>query len=130
MSSSRSRCVQPGGRFDMPETLPSARMKPVVSRAGDRALLIDLGNDVSAAQLHAAAAAARGWAGVVACVVGHQTLYVVFEDSSAVRREPFAVEPASRHTAHGKRHTISVSFIDDYALDLPAFLALAGLTRE
>jgi len=60
-------------------------MQPVVSRAGDRALLIDLGADVSAAQLHASAAAARGWAGVVACVVGHQSLYVVFENELVVR---------------------------------------------
>ena len=40
-------------------------MQQVVSRAGDRALLIDLGSDVSAAQLHAAAASARGGGGGV-----------------------------------------------------------------
>ena len=77
-------------------------MQPEVSRAGDRALLIDLGADVSAAALHAAAASARGWAGVVACVVGQQSLYVVFEDSSAVRREPLA-DYSNR--CHSKRFT-------------------------
>ena len=105
-------------------------MQPVVSRAGDRALLIDLGSDVSAAELHAAAAAARGWAGAVACVVGHQTLYVVFEDELAVGGWPLAVDTTPRPTANGQRRTIAVSFADEYALDLPAFLAHAGLTRD
>src|SRR5437764_9830303 len=87
MSCSRSRCVHPGSRFGIQrETLPSARMDLVVSRAGDRALLVDLGADVAAATLHAAAAAARTQPGVAACVVGHQTLYVVFGDSLAVDR--------------------------------------------
>ena len=105
-------------------------MRPVVSRAGDRALLIDLGADVSAAELHAAAAAARGWPGAVACVVGHQSLYVVGEDSSTVDRWPLAVNASPRPTANGQRRTISVSFADEYALDLPAFLKHAGLTRD
>lgn len=100
-------------------------MQPVVSRAGDRALLVDLGNDVSAAQLHGAAAAARGWAGVVACIVGHQTLYVVFD------REPVAGELSGVGSRlSGRVHLVEVSFADEYALDLPAFLAHAGLTRD
>ena len=103
-------------------------MQPVVSRAGDRALLIDLGADVSAAQLHASAAAARGWAGVVACVVGHQSLYVVFESELAVGSWPLA--EVSLPTANRQLRTIDVSFADEYGLDLPAFLAHAGLTRD
>ena len=105
-------------------------MQPVVSRAGDRALLIDLGSDVSAAELHAAAAAARGWAGVVACVVGHQTLYVVFEDEFVVRRSSLVVEADARRTTNHERRTIEVSFADEYALDLPAFLSHAALPRD
>jgi allophanate hydrolase subunit 1 len=103
-------------------------MQPVVTRAGDRALLVDLGPDVSAAQLHASAAVARGWAGVVACVVGHQSLYVVFENESAIGSWPLA--EGSLPTANRQLRTIEVSFADEYALDLPAFLAHAGLTRE
>src|SRR5437867_4014558 len=101
-------------------------MQPVVSRAGDRALLIDLGSDVSAAELRAAAAAARGWAGVVACVVGHQTLYVVFDG------EPVLGELSARSSqlAAGRVHRIEVSFADEYALDLQPFLSHAGLTRD
>jgi len=101
-------------------------MEPEVSRAGDRALLIDLGAGVSAAELHAAAAAARGWAGVVACVVGHQSLYVVFENEVAVG----TLAGSSLPTANRQLRTVEVSFADDYALDLPAFLAHANLTRE
>jgi KipI family sensor histidine kinase inhibitor len=103
-------------------------MQPVVSRAGDRALLIDLGGDVSAAQLHAAAASAHGWAGVVGCVVGHQSLYVVFENELAVHSWPLAVNPLP--TVNRQLRTVTVSFADEYALDLPAFLAHAGLTRD
>src|SRR5690349_7648068 len=103
-------------------------MQPVVSRAGDRALLIDLGADVSAAQLHASAAAARAWAGVVAVVVGHQSLYVVFDNEFVVGSSTLVVDPL-RTTSHELR-TIDVSFADEYALDLPAFLAHAGLTRD
>jgi allophanate hydrolase subunit 1 len=100
-------------------------MQPEVSRAGDRALLIDLGVDVSAADLHAAAASARAWAGVVACVVGQQSLYVVFD------REPFVGELAvGGWQFAGRHHQIPVSFADEYALDLPAFLAHTGLTRD
>ncbi|MEK6373314.1 MAG: carboxyltransferase domain-containing protein [Acidobacteriota bacterium] len=105
-------------------------MQPVVSRAGDRALLIDLGADVSAAALHAAAAAARGWAGVAACVVGQQSLYVVFENELAVDRWPLTVDTTPRSTANGQRRTIEVSFADEYALDLAEFLAHAALTRD
>jgi allophanate hydrolase subunit 1 len=100
-------------------------MQPVVSRAGDRALLIDLGSDVSAGQLHGAAAAARAWPGVVACIVGHQTLYVVFD------REPVMGElSVDGGRLSGCVHRIEVSFADEYVLDLPEFLAHAGLTRD
>src|SRR5213593_1980964 len=109
----------------MRQTLPSACMQQEVSRAGDRALLIDLGSEVSAAQLHAAAAAARGWAGVVACVVGHQTLYVVFDGEPGLGE---LSAPSSQLSAG--LHRIEVSFADEYAFDLPAFLAHAGLTRD
>jgi allophanate hydrolase subunit 1 len=44
--------------------------------AGDNAELIELG-DVSAAELHAAAASVRAEANVLACVVGHSSLYVI-----------------------------------------------------
>lgn len=45
-------------------------------RAGDNADLIELG-DVTAAELHAAAARVRAEAGVLACIVGHSSLYVI-----------------------------------------------------
>src|SRR5207244_5478088 len=88
--------------------------------------LIDLGGDVSAAELHGAAAAARGWAGVVACVVGHQTLYVVFDGEPVVGE----LSALSSQLSAGRKHRIEVSFADEYALDLPAFLSHAGLSRD
>lgn len=48
-----------------------------VAPAGDRALLVDLG-EVTAAQLHAAAARLRSREDVLACIVGHSSLYVLF----------------------------------------------------
>ncbi|MGZ8868155.1 MAG: hypothetical protein ACXW2P_07400, partial [Thermoanaerobaculia bacterium] len=51
-----------------------------ISAAGDRAVLVELG-EVSAAELHAAAASMRAREGVGACIVGHSSLYVIFESS-------------------------------------------------
>ena len=45
--------------------------------AGDNAQLITLPEDITAAELHAAARAMRGREGVVAVVPGHSSLYVV-----------------------------------------------------
>jgi len=58
--------------------------------AGDRAALLELGN-VSAAELHAYAAAARALPGVLAVVVGHSSLYVVS------RSPGFSVSRQLRH---------------------------------
>ncbi|HYC61222.1 MAG TPA: carboxyltransferase domain-containing protein, partial [Thermoanaerobaculia bacterium] len=61
------------------------------ARAGDNAELIELG-DVTAAELHAAAARVRAEPGVVACIVGHSSLYVIRGDgdtaSATQTREP------------------------------------------
>jgi Carboxyltransferase domain, subdomain A and B/Carboxyltransferase domain, subdomain C and D len=50
--------------------------------AGDNAELIELG-EVTAAELHAAAARVRREDGVVACIVGHSSLYVIRGDRGA-----------------------------------------------
>ena len=46
--------------------------------AGDRALLVELG-DVSARELHAHGAHVRRLPGVLACIPGHSSLYVIFD---------------------------------------------------
>ena len=57
------------------------------ARAGDNAELIDLG-DVTAAELHAAAARVRAEPGVIACIVGHSSLYVIRGDRGASAATP------------------------------------------
>ena len=97
-------------------------MPPKVTRAGDRGLLADFGADVTAAELHARAAALRGQANVVACIPGHQSLYVVFDGPPAIDFDdvpPIAFTP--------KTHVIDVDFSGP---DLDKLLAHARVTRE
>lgn len=88
-----------------------------VAPAGDRALLIELPPDVTAAELHAAAARARSHADVLACIVGHASLYVLFrgapDASIDVRAAPVAWTP--------RRHRVEVAF-EGFALDHPVVL--------
>ncbi len=92
-----------------------------VARAGDRALLIDVG-EVSALELHAFAAAARSERGVVACIPGQRSLFVVFD------REPsLAFDLRAGEVAFTPRtHTVEVRFDGE---DLEEFLAQAGISR-
>ena len=97
-------------------------MQPKVTRAGDRGLLADLGADVAAAELHARAAALRARANVVACMVGQQSLYVVFDGEPSIDFDdvpPAAFEP--------RTHVIDIDFSGP---DLDEFLAHAHVTRE
>lgn len=98
-------------------------MTPVVSRAGDRALLLDFGAIPDAWPLHAAAVELRRRDDVLACIVGAQSLYVVF------RREPRPDQPftfAAAVPVAPRRHHLEVRF--DGA-DLEEFLARVGFTR-
>ena len=99
-----------------------------IAAAGDRALLITL-SGASSARLRAAAERARDIAGVVAAIVGHESIYVIgTNDRAAVQR---AVDQASESNAGSQaKHRINVSFHDDYALDLSEFLARVDVTRE
>ena len=99
-----------------------------IAAAGDRALLITLRGS-SSARLRAAADLARRIPGVVAAIVGHESIYVIgTNDADALRT---AVEQARESDAgQGTWHRITVSFHDDYALDLPEFLTHVGVTRD
>jgi len=97
-------------------------MRPKVTPAGDRGVLADFGADVSAAELHARAAALRARPDVVACIVGHQSLYVVFDGEPAIDFDdvpPIAFTP--------RTHVIDVDFSGP---DLDEFLAHAHITRD
>ncbi|MEO8033486.1 MAG: carboxyltransferase domain-containing protein [Acidobacteriota bacterium] len=102
-------------------------MQQKIVPAGDRALLIELGA-VSAAGLHAAAAAARSHPEVVACIVGQRSLYVLF------RGEPdenlFLGGAGEMAPRPARRRTIEVSFRDEYGPDLAPFLSHTGITRS
>ena len=98
-------------------------------RAGDHALLVELG-DVAAVALHAGAAAVRNVSGVIACIAGQRSLLVVFRD----RPDPLAIELAlnappavAMAVAH---HAIRVNFDARHALDLEQLLTRTGLTRS
>jgi len=92
-----------------------------VARAGDRALLIDVG-EVSARELHAFAAAARKERGVIACVPGQRSLFVVFDHEPSLafnlRAEEVAFAP--------RTHIAEVRFDGE---DFEEFLVHAGITR-
>jgi KipI family sensor histidine kinase inhibitor len=97
-------------------------MRPKVTPAGDRGVLADFGADVSAAELHARAAALRARPDVVACIVGHQSLYVVFDGEPSIDFDdvpPIAFTP--------RTHVIDVDFSGP---DLDEFLAHAHITRD
>ncbi|MEA2336921.1 MAG: hypothetical protein QOE82_928 [Thermoanaerobaculia bacterium] len=97
-------------------------MQPKVTRAGDRGLLADFGADVAAAELHARAAALRARENVVACIVGQQSLYVIFDGEPSI---DFDEVPASAFTP--RTHVIDVDFS---GADIDEFLAHANVTRE
>lgn len=102
--------------------------------AGDRAILIDLGS-VTASELHRAAASVRMRLTPPACVPGHSSLLLVYE-------EPIDVASVGREVARalddridaipqtGARIEIPVSFDPGDAIDLPELLGSAGMSRD
>jgi allophanate hydrolase subunit 1 len=100
-----------------------------ISPAGDHALLIELDRSISAADLHATAARVRALDGVLACIVGHSSLYVVFENeprniSGALLSSAAPVRTPALH----QEHVIPVSFHN--APDLDEFLSRTRLTLD
>ena len=99
-----------------------------IAPAGDRAVLIDLG-DVTAEELHAANASVQAVPGVVRSIPGHSSLYVIFDG----RPNPDALRDAVHHpppTANRQPnavHRIPVAFDGP---DLDELLAHAHITRE
>ena len=97
-------------------------MQPKVTRAGDRGLLAEFAADVAAAELHARAASLRARTNVVACIVGQQSLYVVFDGEPSIDFDdvlPSAFEPRTQ-----------VIDVDFSGPDLDGFLAHVPITRD
>src|SRR5262249_49248736 len=91
-----------------------------IAPAGDRAVLVTLPG-ASAARVRSAAEGARAIAGVVAAIVGHESVYVIgTSDVDAVRRAIDSTRVSE--AAATKHHRIEVSFHETHALDLSEFL--------
>ena len=97
-----------------------------IARAGDHAVLIEFDRDIVAPELHAKAHAARSARGVLACIVGHSSLYVVFTDSFDAN---VLNHPSTRQAVNPSTHRIKVSLRDDYAQDLREFLTHTKQTK-
>src|SRR5437588_3711688 len=97
-------------------------MQPKVTRAGDRGILADFGAGVAAAELHARAAALRARTNVVACIVGQQSLYVIFDGAPSI---DFDNVPPSAFTPN--MHRIDVDFSGP---DLDEFLEHVHVTCD
>ncbi|HEX6178619.1 MAG TPA: carboxyltransferase domain-containing protein [Thermoanaerobaculia bacterium] len=100
-----------------------------IAPAGDRAVLVDLGS-VSAAELHGAAAAVRELPDVIACVAGHSSIFVVCRATPLLPAITDSVRGARPRERPGNVHRIPVSFRDEYAIDLPEFLARTSSSRQ
>jgi KipI family sensor histidine kinase inhibitor len=99
----------------------------LLAPAGDRAVLVELGN-VTAEELHAAATYARSLDGVVNVIPGHSSLYVIWSEDArpaALFRAWPSLDAASIATSEPRE--IHVTFDGE---DLEEFLALHALTRE
>lgn len=103
-----------------------------IAAAGDHALLIELDRTIGAPELHAAAARVRALAGVLACIAGHSSLYVIFEDWPDADAARLAVQasPSQQPVIGSQQHVLPVSFCDEYAPDLSELLTRTGTTRE
>ncbi len=88
-----------------------------VAPAGDRALLIELRPDVTAAELHAAAARVKSRPDVLACIVGHASLYVIFRGAPDPSIDVSAVDVPWTP----RRHRVEVAF-QDFTLEQPVVL--------
>ena len=97
-------------------------MTPKVTSAGDRALLADFGPEVAAGALQARAAALRAREDVVACIVGQQSLYVIFRGAPV-----FDFDDALPASGAPRAHVIDVDFSGP---DLDDVLTHARVTRE
>ena len=101
-----------------------------IAPAGDHALLIELDRTIAAAQLHGAAQQVRALEGVLACIVGHSSLYVVFREPFPIGRFRAFDLVGATFSRKGDEHRLAVSFRDEYAPDLSEFLTHARITRD
>lgn len=102
-----------------------------IAPAGDRALLVELGG-CSAAELHAAARSVRTVHGVLGCIAGYASLYVVFDDPAALERAHGGIAAAVVAGMAGPEqpparvHRLRVRFDDECGPDLQQLTSRVG----
>lgn len=100
-----------------------------IASAGDRAVLVELG-DCSADALHATAGRVRAVEGVIACIAGHSSLYVVFEHEGALEAAatPFAraAELTDTPSARGRVVALPVHFGGEAGVDFHELVDRVG----
>jgi KipI family sensor histidine kinase inhibitor len=99
-----------------------------IAPAGDRGLLVTLPGATSA-RMRAAADAIRAIDGVVAAIIGHESIYVIGSSDAAAVQNAVEASVASNE-GPSKRHQIEVSFHESHALDLNDFLNHVGVSRD
>lgn len=99
-----------------------------VAPAGDRALLVELG-EVTAAELHAANSMAKALPGVSKSIPGHSSLYVIFEGSPDRAALQVALETASNQQPAPSHSTLEVPVTFD-GENFEELLAHTGLSRD
>ena len=103
--------------------------------AGDQGLLVELDRQVSFGELHASAARVRSVAGVAACIVGHSSLYLIFDDATSLSERTERVTAALKEVEKagaevaGTERKIIVSIHADSAPDLGTLLSATGMDR-
>jgi allophanate hydrolase subunit 1 len=97
-----------------------------IAPAGDRALLVDLG-DVTAEELHALNQRAEAVRGVVRSTPGHSSLYVIFSDTPDRDALVHALQSEAPFVPRPREREIAIAF--DGA-DLDEFLVHVPITRE
>jgi KipI family sensor histidine kinase inhibitor len=102
--------------------------------AGDQGLLVELAPGVSVEELHATAKVAGELPGVRACIVGHSSLYLLFDQPEAWNDRVHRVESALQKVARepgleGRSHRLAVSVHSECAPDLSRLLSTAGMDR-
>lgn len=99
-----------------------------VAPAGDRALLVELG-EVTAAELHSANASVKALPGVVKSIPGHSSLYVIFEGNPDRVALQAALETASHRPPATSNTTLDIPVTFD-GENVEEFLAHTGVARE
>jgi KipI family sensor histidine kinase inhibitor len=112
--------------------MASGEVNRIVRPAGRHALLIDFPSSPPAAELRELARLARRLENVLATVVGHRSVLVIFDRPARAHGESSlqSLTPGSSVTPPAREHRIDVSFDESCGEDLGRFLQLKGLSRE